>query len=233
MRILALVVARGGSKRVPGKNLRLLGGRPLVQWTVDTARSVTELCDVLLSTDDPAIAEVGRARGALVPWLRPATLATDTATAVDVALHALNWYEHECGQVEGLLLLQPTSPFRTAQTVRRTIASFTEHHSRPVVAVAPAADHPLSSFRIVDDVLLPFVEGGGLELRSQDLQPAYVPSGTTYLITPADLRTRRSFYGPEVVPVVVDDPVERLDIDTPWDWTVAEAVVASRSGAWT
>ena len=231
MRILALVVARGGSKRVPGKNLRTLGGRPLVQWTIDTARAVPGLCDVLLSTDDAAIADVGRAAGALVPWLRPAALATDSATAVDVAEHALDWYEGARGTVDGLLLLQPTSPFRTVDTVRRGIAAFSEHGGRPVVAVAPAFDHPLWTFRIVDDALVPFVDGGGLQLRSQDLPPAYVVSGALYLIAPADLRARRSFHGAEVVPLRVDDPVERLDIDTPGDWALAESVVASRGGA--
>ena len=231
MKILALVVARGGSKRVPGKNLRLLGGRPLVRWTLDTARAVSEFCDVLLSTDDPAIAEAGRAGGALVPWLRPAVLATDSATTVDVALHALSWYEHERSPVEGLLLLQPTSPFRTADTMRLGIAVFQEHERRPVVAVAPAAGHPFWSFRIVGDRLVPFIEGGGLQLRSQDLPPAYVVTGTLYLIAPADLRMRRSFYGPDVVPLVLDDPMETLDIDTPFDWTLAEALMASREGA--
>jgi CMP-N-acetylneuraminic acid synthetase len=158
-------------------------------------------------------------------------LATDTATTVDVALHALDWYERDQGAVDGLLLLQPTSPFRTAETVRSGIATFQAHDRRPVVSVAPVVDHPLWSFRIVGDELVPFVEGGGLHLRSQDLPAAYVASGTLYLIAPADLRARRSFFGPRVVPLVVDDPVERLDIDTPWDWIMAEALAASRRGA--
>jgi CMP-N,N'-diacetyllegionaminic acid synthase len=95
MKILVLIPARGGSKRLPGKNIRLLGDRPLIVWTIDLAKNIPKICDILVSTDDIAIAEVASKAGALVPWLRPAELATDTATSVDVCLHALDWYEKE------------------------------------------------------------------------------------------------------------------------------------------
>lgn len=91
MRILALIAARGGSKRLPGKNIRVLGGKPLIVWSIDAARGIPEICDILVSTDDPAIAAVCSEAGAYVPWLRPEGLATDTASSVDVALHALDW----------------------------------------------------------------------------------------------------------------------------------------------
>ena len=90
MSILAIIPARGGSKRLPGKNLRLLGGRPLIAWSIEAAKGLPGLSDILLSTDDSAIAEAGRAAGATVPWLRPAALATDDASSVDVCLHALD-----------------------------------------------------------------------------------------------------------------------------------------------
>ncbi|NDB69694.1 MAG: acylneuraminate cytidylyltransferase family protein, partial [Methylocystaceae bacterium] len=93
MKILALVTARGGSKRLPGKNLRKLDGIPLIVWSINIAKGVDTICDILVSTDSPSIANVARDAGALVPWLRPAELATDTATSVDVSLHALDWYE--------------------------------------------------------------------------------------------------------------------------------------------
>ena len=231
MRVLGLVVARGGSKRIPNKNLRLLGDRPLVRWTIDTALAVPGLCDVLVSTDDAAIGETAAAAGALVPWLRPEALATDTASSVDVALHALDWYEGEYGPVDGLLLLQPTSPFRSVDTVVRGIAAFDWHGRRPVIAVAPAADHPMWTFRVEGDLLVPFVERAAWNVRSQDLPAAYVATGALYIIMPKDLRDRRSFYSPDALPLIVTDPAENLDIDTLWDWSVAEAVVASRSHA--
>ena len=93
VRILALVTARAGSKRVPGKNTRVLGGKPLVQWTLDAVAGIPEISSIMVSTDDPAVASIARESGAEVPWMRPAELSSDTATSVDVALHALEWFE--------------------------------------------------------------------------------------------------------------------------------------------
>ena len=95
MRILALITARGGSKRLPGKNIRSLGGKPLIVWSINIAKDIAEVVDILVSTDDTEIAEIAKNAGALVPWLRPSELATDTASSVDVFLHALKWYEEK------------------------------------------------------------------------------------------------------------------------------------------
>jgi N-acylneuraminate cytidylyltransferase len=226
--ILALVTARGGSKRLPGKNLRPLGGKPLIVWSIEVAKRVPAICDVLVSTDDPAIAQVARDTGALVPWLRPAELATDTASSVDVCLHALEWYEGEKGKVDGLLLLQPTSPFRSCATVLRGIELFAQHQRHPVVGVASAKSHPMWCFELKEGRMRPFIDGEALHLRSQDLPPAFAVNGAFYLSAPEDLRKRQSFYSDDMVPLVMDDPEESIDIDTEWDWRMAEAVLAVR-----
>ncbi len=226
MKLLALVPARGGSKRLPGKNIRLLGGRPLIQWSIDIARGLPEITDLLVSTDDPEIAEVSRAAGALVPWLRPDGLATDTATSVDVALHALDWYEQNRGAVDGLLMLQPTSPLRLRQTVERGIATFAAGGGRAVIGVAPAATHPAWTFRIQGDRLFPWSDGAGLALRSQDLPPAYEVTGSFYLVAPADLRRHRTFFTEDAVPLLVDGQRERVDIDTEEDFVLAQTLLA-------
>ena len=225
MRILALITARGGSKRLPGKNIRLLGGSPLIIWSIDVAKGIAEICDILVSTDDSAIAEVARNAGALVPWLRPEELATDTASSIDVCLHALDWYEGENGKVDGLLLLQPTSPFRSSDTVLRGIELFRAHQRRPVLGVAPAKSHPMWCFQIEGEAMRPFIDGGSLRLRAQDLQPAYVVNGAFYLIAPEDFRKLRSFYSDDMLPLVIDEPGESIDIDTEWDWKMAEALL--------
>ena len=113
MKILALITARSGSKRIPDKNIKKLCGRPLINWSIDVAKDVEDICDILVSTDSPIIAEIANKAGALVPWLRPEDMAIDSASSVDVSLHALDWYQSEVGKVDGLILLQPTSPFRT------------------------------------------------------------------------------------------------------------------------
>ena len=224
MRILALITARSGSKRLPGKNTRLLGSKPLVVWSIDVAKDIPEICDLLVSTDDPTIASICVAAGAYVPWLRPPNLATDTASSVDVALHALNWYEEEKGVVDGLLLLQPTSPFRTRSTVERGIALFIKYNLQSVLGVSPTHAHPMWTLRMQDDHLVPFMQGNGFETRSQDLPPAYVVNGSFYLIAPFELRARRSFIGSKAIPLLIKTQQESLDIDTEWDFRIAETI---------
>lgn len=208
----------------------MLGGKPLIAWSIDVAKGIPEICDILVSTDDPEIASVCTEAGALVPWLRPAELATDTASSVDVALHALDWYEAETGAVDGVLLLQPTSPFRTKETLHNGIALFKRHDQQPVLGVSPTHDHPMWSFNMSGGYLAPFMREHGLGKRSQDLPPAYVVNGGFYLVTPLLLRTRRSFIGEKTVPLVSNSPLEGLDIDTEWDWQLAECMYQNRAG---
>jgi N-acylneuraminate cytidylyltransferase len=226
MKILALIPARGGSKRLPEKNIRVLGSKPLIVWSIDAARGISEICNILISTDDPAIANVCSEVGVHVPWLRPAELATDIAGSSDVALHALNWYESENGPVDGILLLQPTSPFRTNRTVRKGIELFAKHDRKPVIGVSPADVHPMWALKLDGHHLVPFMSEHGLETRSQDLPPAYVVNGSFYLITPKELRENRTFFGKEAIPLLIESAQEALDIDTEWDWTIAEAALS-------
>ena len=228
LRILAVIAARGGSKRVPGKNIRPLGGRPLIDWSIDVAKNNGDISDVLVSTDDAAIAEAARRAKALVPWLRPAELATDTAASVDVCLHALDWYENTRGKVDGLMLLQPTSPFRSRQTVMRGIDLFRDNHRRSVIGVSPALSHPLWCVQVNGTSMRPFIDQRELSFRSQDLPPAYVKNGAFYLIQPDELRTRRSFCNDATMPLIIEEPAESIDIDTEWDWKIAQALAASQ-----
>ena len=225
MKILALITARGGSKRLPGKNLRPLAGRPLLLWSVDVVKGISEIRDIMVSTDDPAIAAVARSGGALVPWLRPPELATDTATSLDVALHALDWYEGQAGPVDGLLLLQPTSPLRRRETVVRGVELFRKNQHRSVVALSPAEAHPFLCFRVSDKAMQPFIERTDRNSRSQDFPAAYRINGALYIIAPDELRARRAFYGEDTLPLLIEDPAEGIDIDTEWDWSMAEMAV--------
>lgn len=229
VRILALVPARGGSKRIPGKNTRLLGEHPLIVWSIDAAKGLPQICEILVSTDDAAIADIARKAGALVPWLRPAYLATDEASLEDVCLHALDWYEDKHGKVDGLLLLQPTSPFRSKATVQRGIATFEQCKGRLVLGVSPAKSHPMWCLSLEGETLRPFMSEEGLHLRSQDLPAAYVMNGGFYLIAPDVFRQLRRFYSENVVPLVMEDPEESTDIDTEWDWLIAESAVGRRN----
>ena len=228
MKILALIPARGGSKRLPGKNIRILGEKPLIVWSIDVAKHIPEICDILVSTDDPEIAAVCTEVGAYVPWLRPAELATDTASSVDVALHALDWYEKNNSVVDGLLLLQPTSPFRTQESVRKGIELYSNNGHQPVLGVSPPDAHPMWSLKIEGNHLVPFMKEHGFGRRSQDLPPALVVNGSLYLISPTDIRTCRTFVGEKSSPLFIELPEEALDIDTEWDWQLAEFVLSNK-----
>lgn len=223
MKILALIPARGGSKRLPGKNIRILGGKPLIVWSIDAVRGIPEVCDILVSTDDADIASTCAQAGAYVPWLRPAELATDTAGSTEVALHALDWYEAKNGPVDGIMLLQPTSPFRTSELVRRGIELFSQNDRYPVIGVSLAEEHPMWTLKIENNKLMPFMREHGLETRSQDLPPAYAVNGNFYLKSPGNLRSERTFFGSAAIPLVTDSKKEALDIDTEWDWLMANA----------
>ena len=225
MKILALITARGGSKGLLGKNISMLGGKPLIVWSIDVVKDIPEICDILLSTDDTEIAAVGGAAGAFVPWLRPDELATDTASPVDAALHALDWYEAARGQVDGVVLLQPTSPLRTRQTVLKGIELFGANNRQCVLGVSPISVHPMWTLKIEGNHLVPFMKEHGLEGRSQDLPLAVVVDGSFYLISPEELRDRQSFIGVKTVPLLIESPQEALDIDTPWDFKIAELIV--------
>ena len=188
MRILALITARGGSKRIPGKNIRPLGGKPLIVWSINVAKDIVGIVDILVSTDDKNILEVAKSAGALVPWSRPPELATDTALSVDVCLHALEWYEKENGRIDGLMLLQPTSPFRSRKSVLQGIELFSSHQHRPVIGVSKAKSHPMWCFKIENGIMNQFIKGEGLRMQSQDLPSAYMINGAFYLIPPEEIK---------------------------------------------
>ena len=222
-RLLAIVPARGGSKRLPRKNVLPLGGKPLIAWTIDTAQESGCFVDILVSTDDEDIAQTARERGALVPWLRPAELATDTARSIDVVLHALDWYERERGEVAGIMLLQPTSPFRSANTIRAAARKFSDHDAGvPVVSISPATTHPAWTFSLDGSRMQPFCGWDFLKLRSQDLSAVYTLNGAVYLSTPSRLRKTESFFDEDMHALVMPDGIESQDIDTPEDWERAK-----------
>lgn len=223
MHILAVIPARGGSKRLPGKNVKPLASLPLIAWTIKTALDSKVFCDVLVSTDDSDVAMVAREHGATVPWVRPAELATDTASAVDVLIHAVNEHEvKEHVRLDGVMLLQPTSPFRRVQTIHEAVSTYRQSHGLSVIAVSPAATHPYWCINVDEHGNgVPFSENG-LNHRSQELPPIYQVNGVLYLVSVEYLKSKRTLYTEPFRPVIIADPIESIDIDTPFDWDIAQ-----------
>lgn len=227
--VLAIIPARGGSKRVPRKNARILGEQPLITWSIATALASDELCNVLLTTDDQEIAEIGRDAGALVPWLRPKELASDTADTLDVLQHALAWYEIEFGLVDAVVLLQPTCPFRRAASVPGAIKLFfaqpggEDRHS--VVSVSPSSVPPEWCFRMdaAGRALHPIMGWPELGKRSQDLEPAFQLNGSIYVASGNTIRAGRPLVAPGTLAFLMNGAEEAIDIDTEEDWHLAES----------
>lgn len=227
MKIIAVIPARAGSKRLPGKNVKMLGEHPLIAWTIRAALQSSGVSDVVVTTDDLQAAEIARRYGATVPGMRPAHLATDTASSVDVVRHVVDEYEARNGPVQGVLLLQPTSPFRRTESIDKAIELFGSSPARSVVSVSPASTHPAWCFKLQADSMQPFMGWGQVSRRSQDLEPAYTLNGSIYLIAPDVLRKMNGFIFEGTVPMVMADGAESLDIDTIDDWNEAQRLLTS------
>jgi CMP-N,N'-diacetyllegionaminic acid synthase len=224
LEILGLIPARGGSKGIPGKNLRILGGRSLVARAVESGLKSLRLARLILSTDSEAIAEEGRRAGAEVPFLRPADLAKDETPTAPVIAHALKWLEENEGtRPDILVLLQPTAPLRQARHIDEALDLLVSSGARSVVSVTPVPGHyhPSWQFSIRDGTLFPFLETGKVPPRRQDLPPTYTRNGAIYAAWTETWLTGTMAYGSGCVPYVME-PAESVNIDSLEDLSLAE-----------
>ena len=224
--VVAIIAARGGSKRVPRKNVRTLAGKPLICHTIMAALAARSLARVIVSTDDSEIAAVARAAGAEVPFLRPEAIAGDASPAIETLQHALAHLEEEGATPPALVLLQPTSPFRTAADIDEAVALFHSSGAATVTAVCLAHDHPYWSWSIADGALRPFFSAQHIAMGRHDLPPAYAENGAIYVLSCETVR-RGEFYGSKVVPYVMAQ-ADSLDIDTEEDLAYAEFLLSRR-----
>ncbi len=224
MRILALIPARGQSKGVPRKNIRPLGGKPLLAWTIETALACQDrFADILLSTEDEEIAAIGRAHGAWVPFLRSRETAGDNATSIEVVTEVLAALAEMGRQYDAVCLLQPTVPFRHPGFLRAAIDKFSAGGYTGLVSARRIPDHyhPNWAFVADGDGLLEPAQGPGSVIpRRQSLPPAFIRDGSVYLTTVATLKDGE-FYGDRLG--YYDNPhPARVNIDTLADWRAAE-----------
>ena len=231
--ILALVPARGGSKRIPNKNIKPLCGLPLIAHTLRTATAANCFERIIVSTDDEQIAAVARSHGGEVPWLRSEENSGDNSSTLSAILEVLDRIEGEGGELpDALMLLQPTSPFRTISSIHKAVDLFEQGGGEGVVSVSPATSHPYWCKQVsTQGELLPFLPDVDGMMRSQDLPPVYALNGLIYLAGIDTIRKCGSLYSEHPRALVVESPEEALDIDTPFDWLVAEAVCRSQQEA--
>ncbi len=230
MRVLGIVTARGGSKGVPRKNIRLLGGKPLLAWTSEAARGSKRLSRTILSTDDEEIASVGRAVGLEVPFLRPPELALDTTPTLPVLHHAVRTLEASGDRYDAICLLQPTNPFRSADTIDACIEKLVTTRADSVVTVlpVPAEYNPHWVYFTDAHGELSLATGEATPIpRRQDLPRALHREGSVYVMRRDVLLEGNSLYGRVVVGHEID-PSSCVNIDTLADWARAEELVAER-----
>ncbi|MBC7505786.1 MAG: acylneuraminate cytidylyltransferase family protein [Sandarakinorhabdus sp.] len=222
MSVLALIPARGGSKGIPRKNITPIAGRPLIAWTI-TAALAARVDAVMVSTDDEEIAEIARAAGAIVPFLRPAELARDATPGLDPVLHALDGLPG----YDSVVLLQPTSPLRGAADIDAALALKAATGAASVVSVTEPATHPYWVYSLdADGRMAPLIDAAK-GARRQDLPVVHALNGAMYLADAGWLRAGRRFVDADTRAFVMP-PERSVDIDTPFDWLIAEALLQAR-----
>lgn len=224
MKTLYVIPARGGSKGIPHKNIKPLAGKPLIGYSIDVARQLADDADICLTTDDPEIARTAESMGLNVPFLRPASLATDTCGTYEVLIHALDFYRDRGIDYDTLVLLQPTSPMRTADDVRAALALYSPDIDM-VVTVKEAASNPYyNCYETDNDGFLHISKGDGGYTRRQDAPKVWEYNGAVYVINVESLRRMPlSAFTRRRMSVM---PAERsVDLDTPVDWLIAEKLI--------
>ena len=224
MKTLYVIPARGGSKGIPHKNIKPLAGKPLIGYSIDVARQLAADDDICLTTDDPDIAATAESMGLNVPFLRPASLATDTCGTYEVLINALDYYRDRGIDYDTLVLLQPTSPMRTADDVRAALALYSLDIDM-VVTVKEAASNPYyNCYETDNDGFLHISKGDGGYTRRQDAPKVWEYNGAVYVINVESLRRMPlSAFTRRRMSVM---PAERsVDLDTPVDWLIAEKLI--------
>lgn len=224
MNPLVIIPARGGSKGIPGKNIKPLNGKPLIEYSIDVARAIVDDAHICVSTDDDKIIGVVESYGLKVPFKRPDKLATDFAGTYEVLLHALDYYHTFGNQYDVLVLLQPTSPFRRVDDIKKTLRIYKPTLDM-VVGVKEATANPYyNCFEEDENGFLKYVKGEGEFIRRQDAPQVWEYNGAVYVINVDSLKKMplTKFKKIKKYPM---DSIHSIDLDTPVDWIVAETLI--------
>lgn len=226
MKTLVIIPARGGSKGIPHKNIKDFGGKPLIYYTIDCARTVCADADICVSTDDVEIIKCVEDYGLKVPFVRPAELASDTAGTYEVLLHAVDFYEKQGRQYDNVLLLQNTSPFRTADDVKEAMNLYRSDIDM-VVSVKEIVSPYYNCFEETKDGFLRQISNGTRYTRRQDAPRTFEYNGALYLINTESLKRCSMGDFTRCVKYVMDDN-RSVDLDTLLDWRYAEFLLKEK-----
>lgn len=231
MRTIAFIFARGGSKGVPGKNIKLLNGKPLIAHSIDVARACLGIETVIVSTDDAAIAAASKEYGAEVPFVRPAELATDSSPEWLAWRHAIEWVQKDRGNFDVFLSIPPTSPFRNVQDVESCIRALTEDAAADIAITVKDSDRsPYFNMVTLDSrgYASLVIKPAASVTRRQDAPAVYDITTVAYAARPSFVLTANGIFEGRIKTVKVP-PERALDIDTPYDFMLAEAIAKIRA----
>lgn len=224
MKYLFIIPARGGSKGVENKNIKPLAGRPLIYYSLDLANEIADERDICVSTDSKEIIQIVNNYGLKIPFKRPAALATDTAGTYEVLLHAINFYEGLGIEYDAVVLLQPTSPFRTKADLMNAIESYKSSLDM-IVSVKKTKSNPyFTLFEENTDGFLQISKKGSFQ-RRQDCPDVFEFNGAIYIINVKSLKRYKAFYEFKRIKKYVMDDINSLDIDDEIDWLLCELLI--------
>lgn len=234
MKIVAIIPARSGSKGLKDKNVRLLNGMPLLYWIINTAKKSKYIDRIICSTDDPEYAEIAKKSGAEVPFLRPKEISLDSSVDIQFLTHATEFLINSDNYIPDLILrLPPTSPFLSHTSIDRAIEMLINDRTIDSVrAVTKVDKHPFKMWKFDTDgqCIVPFVDSESLGYREafnmgrQNLPEVYIQTGAMEVLRLSTLIGQKSMAGKKVLPLLVDDRVESLDIDDKLDFEFAEYI---------
>ena len=231
MRVLGIIPARGGSKGIPRKNIRQLAGKPLIQYTIESALSAKKLTELIISTDDHEIADFGESLGVRVPFIRPSELSQDDTPTLPVVVHALEFLEGKGENFDAICLLQPTNPFRASGMIDVCIEKFTDFDSDTLISVSEVPHRYNPHWVYFEDKkgVLRISTGESSPIpRRQDLPPAYYRDGSIYITKTRIILQGNCLYGNKTIKYLID-PKDSITIDSFEDWHFAEKEIQSRN----
>ena len=226
MKPLVVIPARGGSKGVPRKNIKLLNGKPLIHYTIEAARKVFDDAFICVSTDDEEIKEIAELTGIKVPFLRPTELAIDTAGTYEVLLHAIKYFEKETNYYPDILiLLQPTSPFRNEIHIKEALEIYKNSDCEMTISVKETKANPYYLLKEESDEGWLISSKEGSFTRRQDCPKVYELNGAVYVIDVKKLKEKQLNQFEKVVKYEMNE-MDSIDIDTYLDWQIAEIIIS-------
>lgn len=229
-KIVGIIPARGGSKRIPDKNIKDISGKPLIAYTIIEAKKSKYLDRLIVTTDDEKIAKISRSYGADVPFIRPKELAKDKSNVIDTLIHAVNYLEsEEKYSPDIIVLLEPTSPLRTVEDVDSAIKKHLETNADSIVGVVKGDNrHPLKAKIIKDNKLVDYLFEEKKIIRSQDLPEVYFRNGAYYSVKKDVLMSMKTLYGKDTRPYIMSAE-KSIDINEELDFKIAE-ILLNRKG---